>query len=224
MSEHYLSHSMVIERMRMMMKSFRTSFAIVAMLVLSLGLVARPAMAATPAEQYITDNIQKGLTILNNAQFSKEQRKTEFQGFLLGITDIGGIARYTLGQYRRSAAPDDLKAFDAAFKDYAMSVYQSYFTKYSGQTLRVTGSYVLTPDETVVKAETVDPKKPGSKPFQVNFRVQNTGSRILVVDFAVEGVWIRELERNDFTSYLGQHGGDVKALTMMLKQKAAQSK
>ncbi|MDR3526334.1 MAG: ABC transporter substrate-binding protein [Rhizomicrobium sp.] len=205
-------------------KSFILSFAVVAALVLSLGLSARSAAAAVPAEQYITDNIQKGLTILNNAQLSKEQRKTEFQGFLLGITDINVIARYTLGQYRRSASPEDLTAFDAAFKDYAMAVYQSYFTKYSGQTLKVTGSYALTADETVVKAATVDPKKPGAKPFEVNFRVQNTGSRQVVVDFSVEGVWIRELERNDFTSYLGQHNGDVKALIAMLKAKAAQSK
>jgi len=210
--------------MTMLHKSFIVRFAVVASLLLALGALARPAVAASPAEQYITDNIQKGLTILNNAQLSKEQRKAEFQGFLLGITDINGIARYTLGQYRRSAPPEDLKAFDAAFKDYAMSVYQSYFTKYSGQTLTVSGSYALGADETVVKAQTVDPKKPGAKPFEVNFRVQNTGSRQLVVDFAVEGVWIRELERNDFTSYLGQHGGDVKALTVMLKQKAAQSK
>ena len=205
-------------------KSFIASFAVVATLVLSLGLFARPAFAAVPAEQYITDNIQKGLTILNNTQLSKEQRKTEFQGFLLGVTDINLIARYTLGQYRRSAAPEDLTAFDAAFKDYAMAVYQSYFSKYSGQALKVTGSYTLGADETVVKAVTVDPKKPGAKPFEVNFRVLSTGSRQVVVDFSVEGVWIRELERNDFTSYLGQHNGDVKALITMLKAKAAQSK
>jgi len=87
-------------------KSFITSFAVVAALVLSLGLFARPAIAAVPAEQYITDNIQKGLSILNNAQISKEQRRSEFQTFLLGITDINVIGRYTLGQYRRSASPE----------------------------------------------------------------------------------------------------------------------
>jgi phospholipid transport system substrate-binding protein len=71
---------------------------------------------------------------------------------------------------------------------------------------------------------TVDPKKPSAKPFEVNFRVQTVNGRMLVVDFSVEGVWIRELERNDFTSYLGQKNGDVKALVTMLKQKAAQTR
>lgn len=205
-------------------KSFFAGLTFVVALVLSLGFTSGTAQAATPAEQYITENVQKGMGILNNSQYSKDQRKTEFQSFLLGLTDIQTIGRYTLGQYRRSASPDDVAAFEVAFKEYALSVYQSYFSKYSGQSLKVTGSYQLSADETVVKSVTVDPKKSGAKPFEVNFRVQNNGGKLVVVDFSVEGVWIRELERNDFTSYLGQHNGDVKALTAMLKQKAAQTK
>jgi phospholipid transport system substrate-binding protein len=200
------------------------AMAFVAAFVLSLGLVARPALAASPAEQYITDNVQKGLTILNNSQLSKDQRKAQFRDFLLTLTDIKRIGQYTLGQYRRTASPDDLTAFDATFKEYALSVYQSYFNKYSGQTLQVTNSYPLSSDETVVKTVMVDPKKSSNKPLQVDFRVQNAGGRMVVVDFSVEGVWIRELERNDFTSYLGQHGGDVKALTAMLHSKSQQFK
>jgi phospholipid transport system substrate-binding protein len=200
------------------------SFAFIAAFILSLGLVARPSLAAAPPEQYITDNVQKGLTILNNSQLSKDQRKAQFRDFLMTLTDIKVIGLYTLGQYRRTAAADDLTAFDTTFKEYALSVYQSYFTKYSGQTLQVASSYPLSADETVVKTVMVDPKKSSNKPLQVDFRVQNVGGRMVVVDFSVEGVWIRELERNDFTSYLGQHGGDVKALTAMLKTKSAQFK
>jgi len=118
----------------------------------------------------------------------------------------------------------DVTAFDAAFKDYALSVYQSYFAKYSGQTLKVTGSTELAADDIMVKSVTVDPKKPQAKPYEVNFRVQTVGGRQVVSDFSVEGVWIRELERNDFTSYLGQKNGDIKALIVMLKQKATQQR
>jgi phospholipid transport system substrate-binding protein len=204
--------------------SFALPFAFVAVFFLALGAATRPAMAASPAEQYITDNVQKGLAILNNAQLSKDQRKAQFRDFLLNLTDIKKIADYTLGQYRRTASPDDMAAFEAMFRDYAMAVYQSYFTKYTGQTLQVTGSYPLSGDETVVKTVMVDPKKPSAKPLQVDFRVENEGGRMVVLDFSVEGVWIRELERNDFTSYLGQHGGNVPVLTAMLKTKTAQFK
>jgi phospholipid transport system substrate-binding protein len=205
-------------------KFFLATFSLAAALVLSLGLSMGRAEAANPAEQFIADNVQKAMGILNNTTTSKEQKKSEFQNFLLGLTDIQSIGRYTLGQYRRSASPEDLSAFDAAFKEYALSVYQSYFAKYSGQSLKVTGSTQLGANDTMVKTVTVDPKKPSAKPFEVNFRIQTVNGRTTAVDFSVEGVWIRELERNDFTSYLGQKNGDVKALIAMLKQKAAQQK
>jgi len=202
--------------------AFALPLVLVAALVLTLGLAARPALAASPAEQFVADNVQRAMGILNNAQLAKEQRKTEFRDFLLGLTDIRAIGQYTLGQYRRGASPEDLAAFDATFKEYAMAVYQSYFAKYTGQTLQVTGSYALGGEETIVKTVVVDPKKPSPKPLEVNFRVQNNGGKFVVVDFSVEGVWIRELERNDFTSYLGQNGGDLKALVAVLKRKTAQ--
>lgn len=212
-------------RMHGMMRLHKSVLTIfVAALLISLGLAMTPANAAVPAEQFIADSVQRGMGVLNNPASSKEQKKAEFQNFLLGLTDIQAIGRYTLGQYRRSASPEDLTAFDAAFKEYAMSVYQSYFAKYSGQTLKVTGSTTLGTDETMVKSVTVDPKKPQAKPYEVNFRVATVNGRQLVVDFSVEGVWIRELERNDFTSYLGQKNGDVKALTQMLITKAKQAR
>jgi phospholipid transport system substrate-binding protein len=186
--------------------------------ILQLGLSAQTAFAATPAEQFVSSNVQKGLAILNNTQMSSDQRRSEFRNFLLNLTDIKAIADYTLGQYRRTASPDDLSAYEAAFRDYALSVYQSYFNKYSGQTLQVTGSYPLGADETIVRTVMLDPKKPG-KPLEVNFRVMNQGARMALVDFSVEGVWIRELERSDFTSYLGQNGGNVALLTQNLKKK-----
>lgn len=187
-------------------------------LVAMMGL-ARPAQAASPAEQFIAENVQKGLAILNNKQISKDQRRDQFRDFLLGLTDIKAIADYTLGQYRRTASPEDLASYEAAFREYALAVYQGYFSKYSGQTLQVTGAYALTPEETVVKTVMVDPSHSTSKPLEVDFRVMNRGGRLLVVDFSVEGVWIRELERNDFTSFLGQNNGNVPLLTQNLKSK-----
>ena len=198
------------------MRPLRLLFAILVLAAGFAGLSA-PVHAATPTEQFVADNAQKGLTILSDKTLSKDQRKAQFQDFLTGLTDIKAIADYTLGQYRRSASPGDLSAFDAAFKDYALAVYQAYFNKFSGQSLQVTGSYALAADEIVVKTVVIDPKKTNNpKPLQVNFRVSNLNGRLAVVDFSVEGVWLREMERSEFTSVLGQNGGDVPALTAIL--------
>ena len=206
------------------MPPFRLMFAI---LVLAAGFAgfSAPARAATPAEQYITDNVQKGLTILSDKALTKDQRRAQFQDFLIGLTDIKAIAEYTLGQYRRTVSPGDQAAFDNAFKDYALAVYQTYFNKFSGQTLQVTGSYVLAPDESVVKTIMIDPKKTNdAKPLEVDFRVGNRNGRLAVVDFSVEGVWLREMEKSEFTSFLGQHDGAVAMLTASLIKKTQQIK
>ena len=209
------------------MEATRPFRLMLVILVLAAGFAgfSAPARAATPAEQYISDNVQKGLTILSDKALTKDQRKAQFQEFLIGLTDIKAIAEYSLGPYRRTASPGDLGTFDDAFKDYALAVYQTYFNKFSGQTLQVTGSYALAPGENVVKTIMIDPKKTNdAKPLQVDFRVASGNGRLAVVDFSVEGVWLREMERSEFTSYLGQHDGNVAMLTAMLKKKALQIK
>jgi len=76
--------------------------------------VSVPAQA-NPAEDYVQGNINKGLAVLNNKQLSTEQRRSQFEGFLLGLTDMKRIADFTLGQYRRTASPVDLADSRAAY-------------------------------------------------------------------------------------------------------------
>lgn len=180
--------------------------------------------AASPAEQYVGDNVQKGMSILTNKALSRDQRRDQFQDFLMGLVDIRRIADYTLGQYRRGAAPADIAAFEAAYKEYALTVYQVYFNKFSDQTLRVTGSYPLAGNESVVKTEMVETgKKTQKKPLSVNFRISSIAGKFAVTDISVEGVWLRQTQRDDFTSFLGQNGGDIRALIGMLKNKTKET-
>ncbi len=113
----------------------RRAILIIAMTLGSGLLPAAPALATTSnqAEEFVQTNIRKGLDILNNKQISTGQRRSEFESFLIGLTDMKRIANFTLGQYRRSASPAELSDFQAAFQNYAVAVYQSYFDKYAGQ-------------------------------------------------------------------------------------------
>jgi len=200
----------------------RTAF-LALMLIAGLAAFPQPSLAASPAEQFISADVQRGLTILEDKSLSKDEKRAKFQDFLLSLTNIRAIADYTLGQYRRSASPAELSAFEDAFKGYALSVYQTYFDKFTGQTLKVTGSYSMAPGEDVVKTVMIDPAKKGSgQPLEVDFRVKDKGGHMAVIDFSVAGVWLRETERSDFTSFLGQNNGNVAALTEKLKQKAEQ--
>ncbi len=68
-------------------------------------LIAGPAAAAgNVAETFVTDNIHKGLDLLNNKSLSAPQKREQFESFLVGLTDMKRIAMFTLGQYRRTPA------------------------------------------------------------------------------------------------------------------------
>jgi phospholipid transport system substrate-binding protein len=206
------------------------SFCLARRAVLMSGLLAAvlaptAALAADPAESFVSQNIQRGLSLLNNKALSKEQRRDQFEQFLTGLTDLKRIADFTLGQYRRTAPPGDVAAFEAAFQDYAVAVYQSYFSKYAGQTLKVTNSTLRAPTDYIVATQMIDPAdRSGREPLEVDFRVRTDGPRPVVVDVSVAGVWISIEERDQFVAFLGQNNGNVRLLISHLSELARQFK
>ncbi|HSM96390.1 MAG TPA: ABC transporter substrate-binding protein [Rhizomicrobium sp.] len=193
--------------------------AVAAALLLAAG--AMTANAATPAESYIQDNVQKGLSILKDTALSRDDRRTQFQSFLESLTDIHRIALFTLGAAAKSAPPADVDAFAEAFRGYASAVYQQQLAHYSGQTLKVTGSIERAPGDTIVRTVVLEPNGSRSADAdEVDFRVKDTGGNLQVVDASVAGVWLALQERDQFTAFLAQHGNDVKALTADVEKRA----
>jgi phospholipid transport system substrate-binding protein len=194
--------------------------------VLALGLllaapllVAEPAAAATPAESFVGDNIQKGLEILRDKKLSVVQRRDQFKALLLGLVDTRRIALYTLGQYRNTASPADIDAFAAAFQNYASAAYQTYFSKYTNQTLKVTGSTQRNPTDFIVHTQLIEPGS-SQQPAAVDFRVRTDGGRPVLVDVAYEGVWLSLAQRDQFVNFLGQNNGNVRTLIAHLSDMA----
>jgi len=180
----------------------RRSLVGLMLLLAAPALTAAPAIAAPdPASAFVNDNIHKGLEILSNKQITKAQKRSEFEHFLLNLVDV------------RSASPADVDAFVAAFRNYAVAAYQSYFAKYSGQTLTVTGSTQRAPTDYIVTTQMSDPKdSSGRPPLEVDFRVRTDTGKPVLVDVAVAGVWLSLEQRDQFTAFLGQNNGNVRAL------------
>jgi phospholipid transport system substrate-binding protein len=175
--------------------------------------------APSPAESFVSDNIQAGLGILNDKQLGADQRSAKFKTLLLGVTDLKRIALFTLGDYAAKISQPDKDAFVAAFQNYATAVYRSYFQKYSGQTLNVASSRERAPGDYIVATSLADPAQ-GSQKLEIDFRVSTTGPATAIIDIGVAGVWLVPAQRDDFTSFLGQHNGDVGALSRHLNEVA----
>ena len=209
--------------MRLDMPLMRRAVLALAVLFAAPLVMARPAAAANVAEAFVGDNIHKGLEILNNKKLNTAQRREQFETFLLGLVDVRRIGLFTLGQYRRTAPPEDIEAFVAAFKNYAVAAYQSYFSKYSGQTLKVIGSTERSPTDFIVSTQLLDPGS-SQPPLQVDFRVRTDTGKPVLVDVSVSGSWLSLEDRDQFVAFLGQNGGSIRTLIAHLSELAASLK
>jgi len=173
-----------------------------------------PAWAANAAEDFVSASILKGFDILNDSGASPAERRQRFATFLLGLTDVRRVALFLLGPYAAKADAADLDSYVAAYRDYVMSVYQSYFSLYAGQSLRVVSSRERAPGDFVVTTQ-VTGGNVATPP--IDFRVRTDGERPLLVDIAVGGVWLALAQRDQFMAVLASNNGDVKQLVAHLR-------
>jgi len=182
-----------------------------------------PAIAVTPAEAFVSENIDKGLGILNDKQLTQAQRKEQFAGLLLGVTDMRRIALFVLGRYAQTSTEADKEAYVAAFQHYATAVYQSYLAKYAGQTLQVVHSSERAPGDFVVVTKLMDTGEgSGQQPLEVDFRIRTDSGKPMLVDFSVAGIWLALEERDQFSAVLSQNNGSIPVLISHLDKIASQ--
>jgi phospholipid transport system substrate-binding protein len=206
--------------MRLLNSPTRRAVLAFAMLLATPVLMTGPAAAAqNVAESFVDENIHKGLDILRDQKLSTVQRRDQFETLLLGLVDVRRIALFTLGQYRRTAPPEDVEAFVGAFKNYATAAYQSYFAKYTNQTLKVMGSTQRAPTDYIVQTQLIDPTS-NQQPAEVDFRVRTDTGKPVLVDVAYQGIWLSLEERDQFVAFLGQNNGNVRTLIAHLSELA----
>ena len=205
--------------MRLSMPLMRRTFLNAAVAGVPLLLAGRAWAVPNVAESFVDENIHKGLDILRDKRLSSIQRRDQFEGLLLSLVDVRRIAMFTLGQYRRTASPDDVEAFVAAFKNYATAEYQSYFSKYTNQQLKVTGSTEVKPTDFIVQTQLIDPSS-NQPPAEVDFRVRTDTGKPVLVDVAYQGIWLSLEQRDQFVAFLGQNNGDVRSLVAHLSDLA----
>jgi phospholipid transport system substrate-binding protein len=183
--------------------------------------LAPSARAATPAENFVQLNIEKGTAILNDATLNGDQRVTKFRALLLNIMDAKRVALFTLGAYARGAKDADIQVFSNSFADFVVALLQHDLAGNPGETISVTGSFVRAPDDVLVTVKLTGSVHTNGTPVNMSFRVRkNAGGADTLVDLQVEGVSMAMAQRSDFTAWLQQHHGDIRALGKELQLRA----
>jgi phospholipid transport system substrate-binding protein len=174
------------------------------------------ARSATASPEAFTQNlIDQGVSILNDKSGGIPARNARFRSFLEQYADIRAAALFTLGNYRRGASEAEIEDFVAAFKDFAIAIYEKRLEQYAGQTLKVTKSIQNKPGDFTVYAEEAGK---GQDALKVAFRLLGSEGSYRFVDVNVAGVWLSVEQRDQFSSFLSSNGGKVPLLTADLRR------
>ncbi len=178
----------------------------------------RAAVAPTPVEDFVQQNVDKGYALLRNKSLSDAERHAQFHTFMLSVSDMRRIGMFALGQYANRVSKPDTDVYLAAFTDYAIPVYETWLSKYNDRTLKITGAVQRAPDDFVVSADAVSISDPTSQRYKITFRIRKAADgSFVVIDMAAEGISLALTLRSDFTAYLQQHGERLPDLISRLK-------
>lgn len=177
---------------------------------------------STPAEAFVQQSVNKGFGILKDTSLPKQERQAQFRAWLRSIIDFKRVAVFSLGSYAKNASDKQVDEFVNAFSDYLMSLFHLDGDNVGSIPLAVTGSQTRSADDVIVNAKIVGAAAPAGTPMTISFRVRkDAAGNDVIVDILVGGVSVAVTQRDEFATYLQQHGGNVAELSAELEKRVA---
>ena len=197
----------------------RRATALLAALML---LLCAPGLARAAANDgagiFLIELTDRAVAQLTEPGLAEAERNLRFNRLLKEAFDLPAIGRFVLGRYWRRADAAQRSDFLVAFEDMMMHRFLPLFSDFSSDKFDVgpTRAYRNNPD--FVNVETKLQRAKG-EPIQVNWRVRKYDEGYKIVDIVAEGVSIAVTLRSEYVSVLKRNGGDVVALTRVLREK-----
>jgi phospholipid transport system substrate-binding protein len=181
------------------------------------AILSTPALAATDLSAFVNQIAGEAITTLSKADPTDPARAAALKPILLKYFDMQGMAKHVLGAYWKKISPEQQEAFIGQFTNYMASVYGQRFKAYKGQKLEIKRVRDQGAMATVFTAVAEGSEDAGAR---VDWEIKNDGAEPLVADIRVEGLSLADTHRQEFTSVLSQHNGDITALMSILKNKS----
>jgi len=138
---------------------------------------------------------------------SQAQKQDNFRQLFRAAFDVPTISRFVLGKYWRGASGAQRQAFTAAFEELQMQRFLPQFEKYDENAVQV-GSVQAEagkPDIFKVSSKIV---RPEGEPFNVVWRIRDTGDAYQILDVVAEGVSMAISLRHEYGEVAKAKGVD----------------
>jgi phospholipid transport system substrate-binding protein len=191
----------------------RTSLSLIAAgpAALMLPAVLTPTASASPASDrataFITTAGSKFVAAINGTG-TLEQRRQVLGGIVDDAVDVNGVARFCLGRFWRTATPVQQQQYLGLFRNALVVNIASRIGEYQGVRF-IVGA---TQDRDVGELVSTVIERPNNPPVNVQWVVANAGTDPKVVDVIAEGTSLRITQRDDYASFLTQHGDNIDGL------------
>ena len=187
--------------------------------ILGLFLISTTARAENPAITFVNDLADNVINNILTADISQEEKMARFKTEFESALDLKNIGQFVLGVYWRKASAEERDAFLKAFMDFTTKTWADRFNLYQGQKIIFTGAR-----NAEKKQLYVDSVIQNNPPVEVIWRLKQKDNTYRIIDIIIEGVSMAMSYRNEYSSFLQTHNGDVKALTKELETKSADFK
>jgi phospholipid transport system substrate-binding protein len=185
------------------------------------AILSRPALASPAGDRAVVFIKATGVKLVAaiDGTGTLAQRREVLGGIIDTDVDVNGVARFCLGRFWNSAPPDQQQQYLKVFRDYLVFNIAAKLGEYRGVTFDV--GVVQDRDAGEVVSTIV--KRPNSPPTNIQWLVANPTSDPKIIDVIAEGTSLRITQRDDYASFLSQHGGHLDALLDGLRKQISQN-
>lgn len=203
-----------MESRRLVISAMLVGAAIAAM---PIGKLSRAAGIA--ADEFIASLGNRVIGVVTDSRADQAAREQFYRDMFRSAFAMEEIARFVLGRHWRSATSDQKERFVRAVEDYAVKVYGSRFSQYSGERFIVRDSRPMGDHGDQVVSTLIE--RPGNgPPVRLDWRVREHGAGWRIVDVLVEGVSMTITQRQEYGSVLQQSNGNLDVLIEKIRAKA----
>jgi phospholipid transport system substrate-binding protein len=182
------------------------------------GFARAAATEGASAGNFLTDLTDRAVAQLAEPGLAKMEQEKRFRRLFGEAFDLPAIGRFVLGRYWRRIDATQRSEFLDAFESMMLHRFLPLFSQYAGEKFEMgpIRPYKNNPDFFSVESKL---RQVEGEPIKVNWRIRRHAEGYKIVDIVAEGVSIAVTLRSEYVSVLKRNGGDVEALTQVLREK-----
>ncbi|WP_425362257.1 MlaC/ttg2D family ABC transporter substrate-binding protein [Candidatus Tisiphia endosymbiont of Mystacides longicornis] len=156
-------------------------------------------------DSYVNQLIKNGLEVFNDQNLTQDGKIAKSKMLILANLDLDWMAKFTLGVYRRTLTPEQIKQFTEVYGNYVSTVYADLVKNYHGQQPKVEQVRILDKGEFMVEMLIGTAKVN----YLVSQKDASDNSSFKVSDVIMEGVSMISSQQSEFMNILSNSGFDT---------------